>query len=276
MAASIDDETSARAALFEPIKAIAREVTLPAFRADIAVENKLAGEDGFDPVTAADMGCEEAIRALIETHFPQDGIFGEEFSNVRLDAPFIWVIDPIDGTRAFVSGVPLWGTLVGLTHTGLPVAGLGYQPFIGEAFSAVQHKGAHWRKGEATKTLRTRPCHTMGGATLMTTTPALFNAQERTVYDMLEQQVRSVRYGTDWYSYALIAAGTVDIVVESGLSPYDILALIPIVEAAGGSIVDWRGKPITNITDSFSGQVIAVGDPSLLPSVTAILAPAAC
>jgi histidinol phosphatase-like enzyme (inositol monophosphatase family) len=263
-----------RVALFEPIKMISRQITVPHFRAGGAVDNKLAGSGDFDPVTEADRACETAIRALIEKHFPDDGIFGEEHGNVRLDAPFIWVIDPIDGTRAFVSGVPLWGTLVGITYQGRPAAGLGYQPYIDEAFSS-NGQASVWAKAEQTKSLRTRSSNTLTNATLFTTTPALFSTQERPAYDALENAVRSVRYGTDWYGYALLAAGTVDVVVESGLSAYDICALIPIIEAAGGCVMDWHGNALTNITNAFNGQVVALGDASLADDVLGYLQPAA-
>lgn len=212
---------------------------------------------------------------MIEEHFPEDGIFGEEYGSVRLDAPFIWVIDPIDGTRAFVAGVPLWGMLVGLMHEGSPVAGIAHQPFIDEAFSAVGNGSATWSKAGDSRPMATRKADSLASAALMTTTPALFNAEERIAYDRLEAKARNVRYGTDWYGYALIACGTADIVVESGLSPYDIRPLVPIIEAAGGAVTDWRGAPLTDVNTASSGQVLAVGDRSLLDEATNILASAA-
>lgn len=265
---------AARTALFAQMQTVARRETLPVFRTPLHIDNKLAGSGGYDPVTAADRGCEEALRALIEARFPEDGILGEEFGNVRLDAPFVWVIDPIDGTRAFVAGVPLWGMLVGLVENGKPTAGLAFQPFIGEAFSA-DGKEATWAKDGETRTLSTRSCPTFETATLMTTTPALFDARERAVYDTLESKVRAVRYGTDWYAYALVACGTADIVVESGLSLYDILALVPLIEASGGTVTDWKGAPLTGIDGPFSGQVLAVGDKALLSQAVELLSPAA-
>ncbi len=266
---------AARSTLFAQMQAIARRETLPFFRTALAIDNKQADQGGYDPVTEADRGCEAALRKLIEDHFPDDGIFGEEYGSVRLDAPFIWVIDPIDGTRAFVAGVPLWGMLVGLMHEGSPVAGIAHQPFIDEAFSAVGNGGATWSKAGESRAMTTRKADGLASAALMTTTPALFNAKERAVYDRLEAKARNVRYGTDWYGYALIACGTADIVVESGLSPYDILPLVPIIEAAGGTVTDWRGAPLADVNTASSGQVLAVGDRSLLAETTEILAPAA-
>ncbi|MEQ8656818.1 MAG: histidinol-phosphatase [Hyphomicrobiales bacterium] len=266
---------TARSALFDEMQAIAKRETLPFFRTAMTIDNKRADSGGFDPVTEGDRNCEAALRALIETHFPDDGILGEEFGNVRLSAPFVWVIDPIDGTRAFVAGVPLWGMLVGLMHQGAPVAGLAHQPFIDEAFSASGNGSALWSKSGQTRPMVTRSMNQLSQATLMTTTPALFNHKERAAYDDVEAKTRSVRYGTDWYSYALIACGTADIVVESGLSSYDILPLVPIIEAAGGAVTDWRGKPLSSVNEAFAGQVLAVGDKALIPEATDLLAPAA-
>lgn len=265
---------AARTALFVQMQAIAKRETLPLFRAPMTIDNKLASSGGYDPVTAADRGCEETLRALIEEHFPQDGILGEEFGNVRLDAQFVWVIDPIDGTRAFVAGVPLWGMLVGLVENGTPTAGLAYQPFIGEAFS-TSGGTAKWAKDGDTRTLSTRSCSDLETATLMTTTPALFDAQERAAYDRLENKVCTMRYGTDWYAYALVACGTTDIVVESRLSLYDILPLVPLIEAAGGAVTDWKGASLTTIAEPFVGQVLAVGDRALIPKALEFLSVAA-
>jgi myo-inositol-1(or 4)-monophosphatase len=266
---------AARSALFPQMQAIARRETLPFFRTALAIDNKQADKGGYDPVTEADRGCEAALRRLIEEHFPGDGIFGEEYGSVRLDAPFIWVIDPIDGTRAFVAGVPLWGMLVGLMHEGTPVAGIAHQPFIDEAFSAAGDGSATWNKAGEGRAITTRKADRLASAALMTTTPALFNDEERQAYDRLEAQARNVRYGTDWYGYALIACGTADIVVESGLSPYDILPLVPIIEAAGGAVTDWRGAPLADVNTASSGQVLAVGDRALLAEATNILSSAA-
>lgn len=259
-----------RAALFGQMQQISSHETVPLFRVGVDVENKNAPGQEFDPVTEADRNCEKALRALIETRFPGDGIIGEEFGTVRADADYLWVIDPIDGTRAFVAGVPLWGTLVGILHQGTPVATFACQPFIGEAFTAVHGDGAKhaiWSKGEETRPLKTRPCESLATATLMTTTPALFNGPELTCYNSVENQVRAVRYGADWYAYALVASGTCDIVIESGLSSYDILPLVAMIEAAGGAVTDWQGKPLASGQSFTKGQVLAVGDASMLPQL---------
>ena len=271
-------ELDRRTALFTEMQAISHRTTVPSFRGGLAVENKQATGTGFDPVTEADRACERALRALVETHFPKDGIIGEEYGTTRADAPFVWVIDPIDGTRAYVAGVPLWGTLVGIMASGKPVAGMACQPFIGESFATIARDGhvhAEWSKGDARRNLASRRCASLAAASLATTTPALFSEQERAAYDGLEGAVRTVRYGTDWYAYALVASGTLDLVVESGLSPYDVLPLVAIIEAAGGAVMDWSGRPLSAADGTFTGQVVALGDASLAPQVLERLRPAA-
>jgi histidinol phosphatase-like enzyme (inositol monophosphatase family) len=167
------------------------------------------------------------------------------------------VIDPIDGTRSFISGIPLWGTLVGLTEKGNAVAGMMAQPFIGELFYATG--GEAWYEGPAGKRrLETRRTTKLAEATLCTTTPALFQGDRRVAYDRLERAVRLPRYGTDCYAYAMLAAGNVDLVVEVGLQPYDIVALIPIIEAAGGMVTEWSGGPAEE-----GGGIVAAATPEL-------------
>ncbi|GAB5510272.1 MAG: histidinol-phosphatase [Hyphomicrobiales bacterium] len=275
---SPSDPLAKRAALFTQMQQISVAETVPLFRTGVDVDNKNAPGQGFDPVTEADRNCEQALRALIELHFPHDGIIGEEFGRVRDDADYLWIIDPIDGTRAFIAGVPLWGTLVGILHHGQPVATFACQPFIGEAFSAIS-KGptptANWSKAEEKRSLTTRPCTELATATLMTTTPDLFSAAELACYRKVEEQVRTIRYGTDWYGYALIASGTCDMIVESGLSSYDILPLVAMIEAAGGAVTDWRGEPLASGRTFTTGQVLAVGDASMLPPLIELMSPAA-
>ena len=264
---------AARTALFDAMVQRASATTVPLFRSRLAVDDKGASTGRFDPVTEADRACERALRSLIESAFPDDGILGEEYGGQRLDAPFCWIIDPVDGTRAFVAGMPLWGTLVGVLHRGRPVAGLAAQPFIGERFVSTVG-GPRWQWRAEDRPLATRSCTALAEAQLMTTTPALFDARERPAYDAVERACRAVRYGTDWYAYALIAAGCVDVVVESGLAAYDILPLVPLIEAAGGHVTDWSGAPLS-LGESFTGQVLALGDPALGEQVLPLLAPAA-
>lgn len=234
-------------------------VTLEYFRNCESVENK--DESGFDPVTAADRKCEEAIRSLIEAKYPDHGIIGEEFGGVRKDSEFVWVLDPIDGTRAFISGIPLWGTLIGLTQSGRSVAGMMSQPFTRERFFG-DYSGAYRQHDGNVTPLRTRSCEKLDEAVLFTTSPTLFDSSEYQTFKKIESSVRMFRFGTDCYGYAMLAAGLADLVIESGLKQYDIAALIPIVEGAGGIVTDWQGN-----RPDHGGQVIACGD-SILHDIT--------
>lgn len=238
------------------IAAAAAEETLPRFRRKGDVVNKL--EAGFDPVTEADREAERAIRQLITSAFPDHGILGEEFGVENGDAEHLWVIDPIDGTRSFISGVPLWGTLVGLAHRGDAIAGMMAQPFTGELFYALDD-GAHWEGRGASQRLETRATTQLADATICTTTPELFKDAKQDSFRRLEQACRLSRYGTDCYAYCMLAAGHVDIVVEVGLQVYDIMALIPIIEKAGGVITNWSGGPAENV----EGGVVAAANASL-------------
>ena len=237
--------------------------TLPRFRRPLDVANKL--DSGFDPVTEADRAAERVIRALILSEFPHHGILGEEFGPENIESRHIWVIDPIDGTRSFISGIPLWGTLVGLTADGDAVAGMMAQPFTGELFAASA--GRAWYEGPGgNQPLATRKTTALRDATLCTTTPAMFRGGAREAYDRLEKTVRLPRYGTDCYAYAMVAAGNVDLVVETGLQSYDIVALIPIIEAAGGVITDWNGGPAET-----GGDIIAAATPELHEAAMKVL-----
>ncbi|RCS23915.1 histidinol-phosphatase [Phyllobacterium salinisoli] len=232
--------------------------TLPRFRNPGLIDNKYAV--GFDPVTEADREAERAIRAVIRSAYPDHGILGEEHGSENLDHSHIWVIDPIDGTRAFISGLPVWGTLVGLTIDGNAEAGLMSQPFTGELFYS-DGEGAFYERlsvGEQARRLKTRDTAVLADATLFTTTPALYKGAKRLAYDRLEAVVRLPRYGVDCYAFAMVAAGFADIAVEAGLQPYDIVALIPIIEKAGGVVTRWDGGAAEE-----GGDIIAAATPDL-------------
>ena len=246
------------------IAAAAAAETLPRFRAQGAVANKLAA--GFDPVTEADREAERAIRTLIKAEYPEHGILGEEHGAENLSSRHHWIIDPIDGTRAFISGIPVWGTLVGLTVDGDAVAGLMSQPFTGELFYATGSASRYEGPGGA-RALSTRRVTELSHATLFTTTPALFRGEMRARYDRLESRVRLALYGTDCYAFAMVAAGHVDIVADPGLQSYDIAALIPIIEQAGGVVTTFYGGPAEQ-----GGDVIAAATPELHAAACAILA----
>lgn len=248
--------------MLELCDAAGRE-TMPRFRMRLDVDNK--DDAGFDPVTEADRAAEVAITALIEVRFPSHGILGEEGEPVNPDAEYCWHIDPVDGTRAFICGLPSWGTLIGLSRNGVPIAGVMHQPFTGEMFLTSGDGAFHIRAGDRTR-LEASHTHELSAAKLMTTTPALFDAEEIGGYRALESQVRLARYGFDCYAYAMLAAGHIDLVVESGLKSYDIAPLIPIIEQAGGRVTTWEGGSAIN-----GGRVLAAANPALHDAALAIL-----
>ena len=245
------------------IAAVAARESLPRFRQRSAVSNKVEG--GFDPVTEADRQAEKAIRTLINEQYPGHGILGEEFGAENADAEYVWVIDPIDGTRSFISGIPLWGTLIGLTQNGDAIAGMMAQPFIGELFHA-DSRGAFYEGPHGTAKLETSKTDTLADVMMCTTTPALFKGAQREAFDRLESSVRLSRYGTDCYAYAMLAAGQIDLVVETALQPYDIIALIPIIEQAGGKITNIEGGPAEE-----AGGIVAAANERLHDAAMAIL-----
>jgi myo-inositol-1(or 4)-monophosphatase len=225
----------------------------PFFRTSLSVEDK-SGGGAFDPVTAADRAAEQAMRTLIREKFPAHGIIGEEFGAERRDAEFVWVLDPIDGTKSFISGMPAWGTLIALTRRGQPVFGMVHQPFIGERFSG-DGRAAAYRGPAGSRALRVRPCPTLDAAILYTTSPRLMNAADRAAFARVEEAVRLSRYGGDCYSYCMLAAGHVDLVIETELKPHDVAALIPIISGAGGIVTTWNGDaPVAG------GRIAAAGD----------------
>ncbi len=238
---------------------VAGETILPFFRSALGAQNK-ANVGAFDPVTEADRAAEVAMRRQIEAQFPAHGIVGEEFGATREDAPYVWVLDPIDGTKSFISGLPMWGTLIGLKHNGRPCYGMMSQPFTRERFfgdgAASWWTGpAHRGSGRERRRLRTRACADVSEATVMTTSPRLFSADKRAAYERVESRARIPRYGGDCYAYCALAAGHVDLVIEDGLNAYDIVALIPIIEGAGGVVTTWDGGDASG-----GGSIIAAGD----------------
>ncbi|KEP71364.1 histidinol-phosphatase [Thioclava sp. BHET1] len=257
--------------LAEELADAARAVTLRHFRpvGGISAANKL--ESGFDPVTEADRGAEAAMREILTAKRPQDGIYGEEFGVARGSSGLTWVLDPIDGTRGYMSGTPTWGVLIGLCHEeadgpGAPLMGVIDQPYIGERFVGGFGR-ADWSGPQGKGRLAARATPTLGQATLFTTFPELGSADERTAFGRVAAQVQLTRYGMDCYAYALLAAGQIDLVVEAGLYPYDIAAPIAVIEAAGGIVTNWQGGPCHR-----GGQVLAAANPELHAQALAALA----
>jgi myo-inositol-1(or 4)-monophosphatase len=242
----------------------AAAVTTPYFRSHLSIVNK-AGENNFDPVTIADREAEAAMRALIRETYPSHAVLGEEEGHSKMegsDGTDMWVLDPIDGTRSFISGFPTWGTLIAFNRAGKPLVGIMDQPFTGERY--LGHPGGAFL-GE--RKLRVRPCDSLGDATLFATTPDMFATPgERRAFAALESAVKLRRFGGDCYAYCMLAMGFVDLVVEASMGPYDIQALIPIVEGAGGIVTDWQGKDAAN-----GGQILAAGNAALHAQAMAVL-----
>ena len=231
--------------------------TLPFFRNAALVDNKGGAAEqgrGFDPVTEADRRAETIIRERLEQACPEHGLFGEEFG-FREGNGLTWVIDPIDGTRGFVTGMLHWGVLLGLFDGHEPVLGVMHQPFAGESFFGTGDR-AGYRRANESRDLRVRPCASLGDAALAATTPRIFQTAETLdAFQAVDEQCRFTRFGGDCYNYALLAMGCLDLVIEDSLQPYDIQALIPIVRGAGGIITSWSGGD-----PAMGGPVAAAGD----------------
>jgi histidinol phosphatase-like enzyme (inositol monophosphatase family) len=216
------------------------------------------------PVTLADRAAEQAMRAILAAQRPGDGIYGEEHGQERLDAARVWVLDPIDGTRSFITGSPLWGTLIGVVEGGRVVLGMVDMPVLGERW--VGQGGVAMRNGQP---VRVRDCTQLAEARIFTTSPDIFGAADWAAFDRLSRQCAMRRFGGDCYSYAQLAGGSIDLVVESGLQPYDYLGPAGLVEAAGGVITDWSGQPLGLSSD---GRVVAASTPELHRQALAVLA----
>ncbi|MBT9384691.1 histidinol-phosphatase [Pseudooceanicola sp. CBS1P-1] len=242
----------------------AAAVILPYFRtADLGEDNKLA--EGYDPVTEADRAAEQAMRAVLARLRPQDAILGEEYGTQAGDSGLTWVLDPIDGTRGFVSGTPTWGVLIGLMDGARVLLGMVDQPYTRErfwgGFGEARMRGPH-----GDRPLATSSTQRLDQAVLFTTFPEVGTATEGAAFAQVSQQVKLTRFGMDCYAYALLAIGTVDLVIEAGLNSYDIQGPLGVVEAAGGIVTDWKGGPAL-----MGGRVIAAANPALHAAALAIL-----
>ncbi|MBV9348528.1 MAG: histidinol-phosphatase [Pseudolabrys sp.] len=251
------------AAFVDELAAASGETILPFFRTSLSVESKQPG--AFDPVTAADRAAENAMRALIRKNFPEHGIIGEEYGSERADAEYVWVLDPIDGTKSFINGMPTWGTLIALTRFGEPVFGLMHQPFMREKFSG-DGGAARYRGPAGARDLRVRKCAALSDAHLVTTSPLLMNEKDGATFTAVEKKVKLSRYGGDCYAYCMLAAGQIDLVIETELKPYDILPLIPIITGAGGIVTSWENGPA-----QAGGRVIAASDKRVHDAALAML-----
>ena len=236
----------------DQLATVSGDTILPFFRTALAIENKKVG--GFDPVTAADRAAEQTMRALIRKQFPDHGILGEEYGSERTDAEYVWVLDPIDGTKSFISGMVAWGTLIGLMRFGEPVFGLMHQPFTRERFSG-DGGAARYRGPAGNRELRVRECASLPDALLFTTSPLLMSEADRAIFRTVEDKVRLSRYGGDCYAYCMLAAGQIDLIIETAVKPYDIVPLIPIIAGAGGIVTTWENGPAQD-----AGRIVVAGD----------------
>ncbi|MDS9468513.1 inositol monophosphatase family protein [Paracoccus sp. MBLB3053] len=243
----------------------ARIETLRLFRSPELHPDNKAGH-GFDPVTEADRSSERAMRAILAAERPHDAILGEEFGSSPGSSGLTWVLDPIDGTRAFMAGAPSWGVLIGVVGADGPIYGIVDQPHLDERFegglgrAALTGRNQNWP-------LRSRVGVSLSQATLMSTYPEVGTPDEQAAFQRVAARARLTRYGLDCYAYALLAAGHVDLVIEAGLQAYDVAAPIAVVQAAGGIVTDWTGGPAHH-----GGRIIAAGSPELHAEALELLA----
>jgi myo-inositol-1(or 4)-monophosphatase len=261
-------DRAALAAFAQTLADVARRETLHRWEAGVGAEDK-GGCVDFDPVTEADREAERVMRVSIEQSWPDHGIFGEEFPDRTTNGPFSWSLDPVDGTRSFTCGLPNWVTLIALLEEGRPVFGLIDVPCLHERYWGMDGDGAFVR-GASGAPLRASARTALDEARLSTTDPYLFAGAEAEAFERLRRGVRTTRYGHDGYAYARLAAGTIDLVVESMLKPHDYNALIPVVRASGGVIGDWTGGE-----DFAAGKVIAAATPQLFEQAVALMRDAA-
>lgn len=244
------------------LAALARPIVLRHFRKGVTVDAK----DDASPVTIADRDAEAAMRDVIGKRFPSHGILGEEHGSEGLDRDFVWVLDPIDGTKSFITGKPLFGTLIGLAFQGVPVLGVIDMPALGETYVGADDRGASFN-GEP---IRTRPCAALDQAMLYATSPDQFRGADQPRFARVSARTRHTLYGADCFHYAMLSAGWSDLVVEAQLKPYDFCAPAAVVKAAGGAVADWEGRELTIHSD---GRVAASGDPARLQDLLACLKP---
>jgi inositol-phosphate phosphatase/L-galactose 1-phosphate phosphatase/histidinol-phosphatase len=239
----------------------ARPITARYFRTPVAVDDKA----DQSPVTIADREAETAMRALLDRAVPRHGVFGEEHGAVRTDAEYVWVLDPIDGTKAFITGLPIFGTLIALLHRGVPVLGVIDQPISRERWLGVTGQGSTLNG----RPIRVRACPRLDRAYMYSTAPQMFGQAMAARHQALAEKTKLFRWGGDCYAYGLLAAGHVDLVVENDLKLYDFAALVPVIKGAGGLITDWHGKELDMNSD---GSVIAAGDSAVHRAARRILA----
>jgi histidinol phosphatase-like enzyme (inositol monophosphatase family) len=244
-------------ALAERLADAGRQASRHHFRTPVAVDDK----PDASPVTVADREAESAMRRIIEDTHPDHGLVGEEHGTVRADAEYVWVLDPIDGTKQFISGKPTFGCLIALVHRGRPVLGVIDMPAIQERWVGAAGRATLFTDAHGEARAKTRRCPQLDAATLCATSPGMFaDADDNAAFERLRARTKLTLYGGDCHNYGLLAAGYLDLVCEAGMSYYDYAALVPVIEGAGGTITDWQGRPLGPQSD---GRVLAAGDPDL-------------
>jgi inositol-phosphate phosphatase/L-galactose 1-phosphate phosphatase/histidinol-phosphatase len=254
-------EVEAFAALALRMADAARPITLGHFRRGVGWDVKA----DTSPVTVADRESEAAMRRLIAETFPDHGILGEEHGAERLDARYVWVLDPIDGTKSFVTGKPLFGALIALLRDGRPILGVIDMPALDERFLGIEGRPSTWNGAP----IGVRPCADPTSAWLYATSPQMFTGPDFDAFERLRTRCYAAVWGADLYAYGLLSRGRVDLVCEASLQPYDYCAVVPVIEGAGGVITDWQGGPLGLES---GGRVIAAGDPRMHAAARAALA----
>ena len=247
----------------DQLASVSGETILPFFRTSLEIDNKKPG--GFDPVTAADRAAEAKMREFIRNAFTEHGIVGEEYGAEQSSSEYVWVLDPIDGTKSFIAGMVAWGTLIGLMRLGEPVYGMMHQPFTRERFSG-DGAAARYRGPTGNRDLHVRDCASLSDALLFTTSPLLMNQADRAAFGKVENAVKLSRYGGDCYDYCMLAAGHIDLIIETEIKPHDIVPLIPIIAGAGGIVTTWEGAPA-----QAGGRIVAAGDSRVHEQAMAVL-----
>ena len=266
-----DLDFGGRAAFAHRLADAAGAVIRPHFRQRIEIAEKeaLALDGDFDPVTEADRGAEKELRRLIDEAYPDDAILGEEFGGKEGGSGYRWVLDPVDGTRAFIAGFPIWGTLIALEYAGKPVLGMIDQPVLSERFTGIGGK-AEFANANGVHPLKVRLCGTLAAAVITTTHPLMhFAPVERALFARVERKARLSRYGGDCYAYGLLAMGFVDLVMEAHLRVWDFAAIVPVIEGAGGIVTDWHGNSLSD-----RGSILAAGDKRVHAEALALIASA--
>lgn len=258
------DNMQARLDFLNPLQMAARQISLNLYGQSIDIKNK--AQTGYDPVTQADIQIENHLRTMIRQRFPEDSIHGEEFPDYDGTSQWLWTLDPIDGTRAFIVGVPVWSTLIAVSYKQVPCLGLIDVAGLDMAFWGAPKQAWKITRGQRSE-LQCRNCRDLNQAILGCTDPlALFTPEEFNAYNKIRAQVRFSRQGLDAFGYALVACGHMDVIMEASLKPCDVRALIPVIEGAGGCLTNWRGGSARD-----GGHVLALGDKHLFASLSPLL-----